>query len=159
MNVSHQDGAIHAAAGPALLRECRTLNGCPTGSAKITSAHDLPSSYVIHAVGPIYSRHRNAADKLRSCYRTSLELALGKGKETGQDASIAFSCLSTGVYGYPSGEAAEVAGWEVRRFLEDLENKGSKGGGLKRVVFCIFEAKDEKAYGEWLPYVYPRFAG
>ena len=151
-----QDGAIHAAAGPSLLSECRALNGCSTGSAKITSAYDLPSSYVIHAVGPIYNRHARVADKLQSCYRTSLELALEKGKETGQDASIAFSCLSTGVYGYPSGEAAEIAAGEVRRFLEELENKKQEGkteGGLGRVVFCIFEAKDEKAYGKWLPYV------
>lgn len=83
------------------------------------------------------------------------------GRETGQDASIAFSCLSTGVYGYPSGEAAEVAGWEVRRFLEELEGDrgedGDRAGGLGRVVFCIFEAKDERAYGEWLPYVYLRY--
>ncbi|KAF6232562.1 hypothetical protein HO173_009230 [Letharia columbiana] len=149
------DGAIHSAAGPSLLSECRLLNGCPTGSAKITSAHALPSSYIIHAVGPIYHRHRKAADKLRSCYRTSLELALEKGKEEGQDASIAFSCLSTGVYGYPSGEAAEVAGREVRRFLEELEEGREKEGGLERVVFCIFEAKDERAYGEWLPKIFP----
>lgn len=67
----------------------------------------------------------------------------------GTGASIAFSCVSTGVYGYPSGEAAEVAGWEVRRFLE----AEGEGGGLERVVFCIFEGKDETAYGEWLPYV------
>ncbi len=107
-------------------------------------------------MGPIYSQHRKAADKLRSCYRTSLELALEKGEEIEQDVSIAFSCLSTGVYGYPSGEAAEVAAWEVRRFLEELEKKEGKGGGLERVVFCIFEAKDERAYGEWLPYVHPR---
>ncbi|KAL9070688.1 MAG: hypothetical protein Q9161_004742 [Pseudevernia consocians] len=149
------DGAIHAAAGPSLLRECRTLNGCSTGSAKITSAYALPSSYVIHAVGPIYHQHRRAPVKLRSCYRTSLELALEKGRETGQDVSIAFSCLSTGVYGYPSEEAAEVAGREVRRFLEELEEEGEGGGGLERVVFCIFEAKDERAYGEWLPKIFP----
>lgn len=108
-------------------------------------------------MGPIYHQHRKAADKLRSCYRTSLQLALDKGRETGQDASIAFSCLSTGVYGYPSGEAAEVAGWEVRRFLEEVEaGKGGMRGGLERAVFCIFETKDERAYGEWLPYVLSR---
>ena len=87
-----------------------------------------------------------------------MELALEKGKESGQDASIAFSCLSTGVYGYPSGEAAEVACSEVRAFLEELEEgmkqEGKTEGGLGKVVFCIFEAKDEKAYGEWLPYVF-----
>ncbi|KAM0796325.1 hypothetical protein BDR22DRAFT_893331 [Usnea florida] len=147
------DGAIHAAAGPSLLRECRLLDGCRTGSAKMTSAYELPSSYVIHAVGPIYHRHRNAADKLRSCYHTSLQLALEKGREMdqGNGASIAFSCLSTGVYGYPSGEAAEVAGREVRRFLEEE----GEGGGLERVIFCIFEEKDERAYAEWLPKIFP----
>lgn len=103
-------------------------------------------------MGPIYHQHRKAADKLRSCYRTSLQLALDKGKETGRSASIAFSCLSTGIYGYPSGEAAEEAGKEVRRFLEELEKEGEDG--LSGVVFCIFEAKDERAYGEWLPYVF-----
>ena len=151
---SFQDGAIHSAAGPSLLRECRTLNGCPTGSAKVTAAHALPSSYIIHAVGPIYNSHSNAAEKLRSCYRTSLELALEKAKETGHDASIAFSCLSTGIYGYPSGEAAEVASGEVRKFLEELEQQTTTQSRLERVVFCIFETKDEKAYQEWLPYVY-----
>ena len=119
----------------------------------MTSAHDLPSSYIIHAVGPIYHRHKRVAEKLRSCYRTSLQLALEKARETGRDASIAFSCLSTGAYGYPSEEAAEVAAWEVRRFLGELEEDGEKEGGLERVVFCIFEAKDERAYGKWLPYV------
>jgi len=142
-----QDGAIHSAAGPSLLHECRALNGCSTGSAKITSAHALPSKYIIHAVGPIYYRAKRQsedrpAELLTSCYRTSLQLAAEKG------GSIAFSCLSTGVYGYPSGEAAAVAAREVRRFLEE-DNEGR----LERVVLCCFEAKDERAYGEWLPYV------
>ena len=106
-------------------------------------------------MGPIYNSHGNAAEKLRSCYRTSLELALEKAKETSHDASIAFSCLSTGIYGYPSGEAAEVAGREVRKFLEELEEQKETKNQLERVVFCIFETKDEKAYQEWLPYVYP----
>lgn len=147
-----QDGAIHAAAGPSLLDECRALNGCPTGSAKITSAHDLPSKYIIHAVGPIYHRAKRERDDfpaelLRSCYRTSLQLAAEKG------GSIAFSCLSTGAYGYPSGEAAEVATREVRRFLvEEAEKGGEKR--LERVVFCCFEQKDVRAYEKWLPYVF-----
>ena len=113
----------------------------------MTSGHDLPSKYIIHAVGPIYYREkRQSADRpaqlLRSCYDTSLALAAEKG------GSIAFSCLSTGVYGYPPEEAAEVACETVRKFLE-----GEKGGKLERVVFCCFEAKDEKAYKRWLPYV------
>ena len=123
------------------------LNGCATGSAKITSAHALPSAYIIHSVGPIYSsalrqRPDLPAELLRSCYRTSLQLAAAKG------GSVAFSCLSTGVYGYPSIEAAEVATQEVRRFLEEEE-----GEKLERVVFCCFEGKDVRAYEEWLPYV------
>lgn len=147
-----QDGAIHAAAGPSLLDECRALNGCRTGSAKMTSAYDLPSKYIIHAVGPVYQRAKRERDDLpaellRGCYRTSLQLAAEKG------GSIAFSCLSTGVYGYPSGEAAEVATREVRRFLvEEAERGGEKR--LERVVFCCFEQKDVRAYEEWLPYVF-----
>ena len=144
------DGAIHRAAGPGLLSECRTLNGCNTGSAKITDAFELPCEYVIHSVGPVYylanrKKQGLAAELLRGCYKTSLDLAGGKG------GSVAFSCLSTGVYGYPSGEAAEVATREVRRWLEE-EGQGK----LERVVFCCFEAKDERAYGEWLPYVSSR---
>ncbi|KAL9125728.1 MAG: hypothetical protein Q9217_005110, partial [Psora testacea] len=152
------DGAIQAAAGPALLAECRTLGGCLTGSAKITSAYALPCKYIIHAVGPIYARAKRQrdglqADLLRGCYRTSLDLAGEKG------GSVAFSCLSTGVYGYPPGEAAEVAVREVRRWCdEEKERKLEEGEGqwrLDRIVFCCFEGKDERAYGEWLPKIFP----
>lgn len=117
----------------------------------MTSAHDLPCSYIIHAVGPIYHRAKKQsasrpAELLRSCYKTSLDLAAEKG------GSIAFSCLSTGVYGYPPMEAAEVAGKEVRQWLEEEDAKEGEGKGrFERVVFCCFEAKDERAYGEWLP--------
>ena len=143
------DGAIHRSAGPGLLAECRRLNGCDAGSAKITSAYDLPCNKVIHAVGPVYwsaKDERPGLEKelLKGCYRKSLELA----NENGCD-SIAFSAISTGVYGYPSREAAEVAIGEVRRWLDE---EGS-GSILKRVVFCCFEKKDERAYEEWLPYV------
>ncbi|KAL8858922.1 MAG: hypothetical protein Q9178_004601 [Gyalolechia marmorata] len=139
------DGAIHAAAGPDLLRECETLDGCDTGFAKITSAYELPSKYVIHAVGPIYSREKRKreglqAELLASCYKTSLELAAAKR------GSIAFSCLSTGVYGYPSDEAAEIACKTVRSFLES-----EKGQKLDRVVFCCFLKKDELEYQRILP--------
>ena len=97
-------------------------------------------------MGPIYHREKKKspsrpAELLASCYRTSLDLAKEKG------GSIAFSCLSTGVYGYPSGEAAEVACKEVRRWLEEDDEEGR----VTRVVFCCFEAKDERAYGVWLP--------
>ncbi|KAL8847810.1 MAG: hypothetical protein Q9221_007162 [Calogaya cf. arnoldii] len=143
------DGAIHAAAGPDLVRECETLNGCDTGFAKITSAYELPSKYVIHAVGPVYGREKRRRDGLQaellaSCYKTSLDLAAEKG------GSIAFSCLSTGVYGYPSDEAAEVACKTVRSFLESEE-----GQKLDRVVFCCFLQKDELEYQRLLPLIFP----
>ncbi|KAL8747334.1 MAG: hypothetical protein Q9190_000762 [Brigantiaea leucoxantha] len=143
------DGAIHSAAGPSLLEECSTLDGCDTGSAKITSAFDLPSKYVIHAVGPIYAREKRKRDGLQAellagCYRKSLELATEKG------GSIAFSCLSTGVYGYPSAEAAQVALGEVRNFLD-----GENAGRLERIIFCCFERKDEIAYQKYLPKFFP----
>ena len=139
------DGAIHRAAGPQLLDECHFLGGCSTGSAKITKGYRLPSQHVIHAVGPVYylaKQHTPGLEValLKSCYKTSLDLAKTKG------GSIAFNCISTGTYGYPSDEAAEVACREVRRWLSE-EGKD----GLERVVFCIFEPKDERAYNEWLP--------
>ena len=137
------DGAIHAAAGPDLLKECRTLKGCKTGSAKITNAYDLPCKKVIHAVGPVYSRisTENSAKKLASCYTGSLELAVAN-----ECKSIAFSALSTGVYGYPSNDAALVAIGAVKKFLE-----GNDGNRLEKVVFTTFAAKDVDAYNHWLP--------
>lgn len=136
------DGAIHRAAGPRLLDECRTLNGCSTGSAKITSAYDLPCEHVIHAVGPVYSSYTpvEAAEKLKGCYKKSLELAVENGC-----TSIAFSGISTGVYGFPRGEAAGVACGVVREFLE------ADKGGLDKVVFVCFEERDVRAYNEVLP--------
>ena len=144
------DGAIHARAGPGLYEECLTLDGCATGSAKITGAYELPCEKVIHAVGPIYwkaKREEPGSEKelLAGCYRTSLDLA-----ETDGCDSIAFSAISTGVYGYPSMEAAEVAVGEVRRWLDE-RREGT--GVLQRIVFCCYERKDESAYEEVLPYV------
>lgn len=145
------DGAIHSAAGRALLDECRTLHGCATGRAKITDAYKLPCKKVIHAVGPVYNSTKKEGthtELLQGCYRTSLELAVEHGCK-----SVAFSALSTGIYGYPSEEAAEVAIEEVRRFLES-----DRGEGLDRVVFCSFLAKDEMAYEKLIPYaLHPRF--
>lgn len=138
------DGAIHRAAGHKLLRECETLDGCNTGDAKITNAYNLPCYKVIHAVGPIYGNTRRGKgheELLRSCYRTSLKLAADNGCD-----AIAFSALSTGIYGYPSREAAMAAIDEVRGCLDD-----GIGNGLNRIIFCNFLEKDESAYHEVLP--------
>ena len=99
------DGAIHRAAGPQLLEECRTLGGCPTGQAKITKGYQLPARFVIHAVGPVYEDGRHGEpDLLRSCYETSLRLA-----EQNACKTIAFPAISCGVYGYPMADAARIA--------------------------------------------------
>ncbi|OJD32164.1 a1pp-domain-containing protein [Diplodia corticola] len=145
------DGAIHCAAGPDLRDECETLDGCATGSAKITKGYELPARHVIHAVGPIYwvAKRRGGAGEperlLRGCYRRALELARENGCR-----SLAFSALSTGAYGYPSGDAAETAVGEVRRWLDEDEE-----GGLERIVFCNFLEKDESEYLRVLPKYFP----
>ncbi|OXV07300.1 hypothetical protein Egran_04935 [Elaphomyces granulatus] len=145
------DGAIHRAAGPDLVVECNRLNGCKTGHAKITSAYRLPCKKVIHTVGPIYRIEKAKGGGLqeillRNCYRRSLQLAVENGLET-----IAFPAISTGVYGYPSNEAASVAIAEVRAFLEEPNNRGK----LERVIFCNFERKDEEAYKQTIPDFFP----
>ena len=114
----------------------------------MTSGHALPASYVIHAVGPVYASAKRAsptlpAELLAGCYKTSLRLAAEKG------GSIAFSCLSTGIYGYPSGEAAGVALGVVRDWL--LKEEAGEVQELERIVFCCFEAKDERAYERLIP--------
>jgi len=141
------DGAIHRAAGSGLLKECRKLKGCKTGSAKITNAYDLPCKKVIHAVGPVYdSSFKEESEKaLAGCYTTSLELAVEN-----ECKSIAFSALSTGVYGYPSNDAAPVAIKAVKDFLN-----GKDGDKLEKVVFCTFVPKDVDAYNHWLPLFFP----
>ena len=106
------DGAIHRAAGPGLLNECRTLNGCRTGEAKITGGYNLPAKHVIHTVGPIYSGSVTDAEDLRNCYWNSLEVARKNDLH-----SIAFPGISTGVYGYPKKEAAKVALTAVKDWL------------------------------------------
>ena len=106
------DGAIHRAAGPQLVEECRTLGGCATGEAKITKGYDLPAQHVIHTVGPIYSGSAQDPVLLANCYRNSMDLACGNDLH-----SIAFSAISTGVYGYPHGEATLIAVTTVRDWL------------------------------------------
>ncbi|KAF1926956.1 MACRO domain-containing protein 1 [Didymella exigua CBS 183.55] len=142
------DGAIHRAAGPELLDECGTLGGCETGSAKITDGYELPAEKIIHAVGPIYwnKNKDEAAQLLAGCYKTSLQLAVDTGCK-----SIAFSALSTGVYGYPSSEASLVALETVRKFLEE----GEKADVLERIIFCNFLQKDEDAYFKNIPTFFP----
>ena len=129
------DGAIHQAAGPKLLEECRTLGGCHTGEAKITGGYNLPARCVIHTVGPIYSGCEKDAELLAKCYENSLELAKSKEFE-----SIAFCAISTGVYGYPIKEATEIALTTVNNWL-----KRNKDYELK-VVFCCHSKRDTDIY-------------
>ena len=136
------DGAIHAAAGRNLLAECRTLNGCETGDAKLTGGYYLPAKYVIHTVGPVGEK----AAALRSCYTRCLELAADNGI-----SSIAFPCISTGVYGYPNDEAAHVALSTVRSFLSE----GARRKSFQRIIFCLFLDIDIDLYGKLLPLYFP----
>jgi O-acetyl-ADP-ribose deacetylase (regulator of RNase III) len=122
------DGAIHRAAGPELLAECRTLGGCETGSAKITNGYRLPAKHVIHAVGPVWSGgHKGEEQLLASCYRTSLDLATAH-----RLTSVAFPAISTGIYRFPPDRAARIAVGTVAAEL------ASAPRGLTRVVLCCF---------------------
>ena len=129
------DGAIHRAAGPELLAECRTLHGCRTGEAKITKGYRLRAKYIIHTVGPIYSGTAEDAAQLADCYRNSLNLA----KEHDVH-SIAFPAISTGVYGYPLEDATEIAVKTVAQWLE------AHADYAMQVIFCCFDARTERVY-------------
>jgi O-acetyl-ADP-ribose deacetylase (regulator of RNase III) len=121
------DGAIHRAAGPGLLAECRALGGCPTGEARLTQGYRLPTRYVIHAVGPVWRGGKSGEEAmLAACYRNALALA-----EERQCRSIAFPAISTGIYGFPADRAAGIAVETVRGTLA--------GTSLERVVFCCFD--------------------
>ena len=129
------DGAIHRAAGPELLAECRTLHGCRTGEAKITKGYRLKAKYIIHTVGPIYSGTAEDAAQLADCYRNSL--ALAKEYEL---HSIAFPAISTGVYGYPLEDATEIAVKTVAQWLE------AHADYAMQVIFCCFDARTAQTY-------------
>lgn len=128
------DGAIHRAAGPQLLAECRGLGGCATGQAKITAGYDLPARWVIHTVGPVYSGADGDAQLLRACHVNSLQRALECGAQ-----SVAFPAISCGVYGYPVAEAAPIA---LRATVDVL----AEHAALQRVVFALFSAAYLSAY-------------
>lgn len=140
------DGAIHRAAGPELLAECRTLHGCETGQAKITKAYHLPCDYVIHTVGPIWNGGRSKEEELlASCYLQSMQLALEHGIRT-----IAFPSISTGVYSFPVELAAKIAVKTVSRFLEDNENS------FDLVEWVLFDSKTESVYKAEVEKIYQK---
>lgn len=133
------DGAMHHAAGPDLLAECETLEGCRTGQSKITKGYRLPAKYVIHTVGPIWHRGKNREEsKLASCYQTSLQLCLDN-----QINSVAFPCISTGVYRFPRERAAEIA-------VETCEEFADRHPAFPEITFCCFEQGDHQLYHKLL---------
>ncbi|HYH42905.1 MAG TPA: O-acetyl-ADP-ribose deacetylase [Burkholderiales bacterium] len=133
------DGAIHSAAGPALLAECRTLGGCPTGEARITGGYQLPARHVIHTVGPIYNGGRRGEPALlASCYRSSIDLAAQHGLRT-----LAFPAISCGVYGYPLEEAVEIAVSACREGVKRHE-------AIEKITFACFDQKMLQLYEQVL---------
>ncbi|KAM5218627.1 ADP-ribose glycohydrolase MACROD2 isoform 5-T5 [Hipposideros larvatus] len=140
------DGCIHRAAGPCLLAECRNLNGCDTGHAKITCGYDLPAKYVIHTVGPIARGHINGAHKedLANCYKSSLKLV----KEN-NIRSVAFPCISTGIYGFPNEPAAVIALSTIKEWLTKNHHE------VDRIIFCVFLEVDFKIYKKKMSEFFP----
>jgi O-acetyl-ADP-ribose deacetylase (regulator of RNase III) len=133
------DGAIHRAAGPELLAECRTLNGCETGGAKITLGYRLPARHVIHAVGPVWHGGNDGEDQaLASCYRGAIELCRSNGL-----ASLAFPAISTGIYRFPADRAARTA---VAATIEALQ----AAPAINRVIFCCFSGESARLHEEAL---------
>lgn len=131
------DGAIHRAAGPELLKECRTLNGCPTGHAKLTKGYNLPAEFVIHTVGPVWhGGNNNEEELLTSCYRSSLLLA-----EKNDIKTIAFPSISTGIYSFPIERACRIAVKTVYDFLSGNES-------IEKVIFVCFSDGDLEIYNE-----------
>ena len=129
------DGAIHQAAGPKLLEECKTLNGCKTGEAKITKGYNLPAKFVIHTVGPVWNGgNHNEDELLASCYHNSLILAVENKIKT-----IAFPAISTGVYGFPLERAIKIALKEVKAFLENNYS-------IEKVIFVCFDDDTYQSY-------------
>ena len=129
------DGAIHHAAGPELVQECRLRGGCQTGQAKLTKGYRLPAKLIIHTVGPVWhGGSHNEEELLASCYHQSLRIAANENLQ-----SIAFPCISTGVYGYPMELAAEVA---VKNVFSFLTNRNS----IQKVIFCCFSEEDLAVY-------------
>lgn len=133
------DGAIHRAAGPLLLAECSTIGGCPTGEARITKGYNLKARIVVHTVGPVWQDgHNNESILLANCYRNSLKLAIENGC-----FSVAFPNISTGIYGFPKEEAAEIAIHEVKLFL-------SSNNLIKQVIFCCYDNENYSIYNKIL---------
>jgi len=132
------DGAIHRAAGPELLTECRSIGGCPTGEARITRGYNLPAGYVIHTVGPVFSGKPQDSQLLTQCYLNSLKLAFDHNL-----TSIAFPAISCGVYGYPINEACKITIATTCNFLK-------AGSSLKKVIFILFSDENYNTYTDYL---------